>query len=171
MARALLGVAILAACGLALVAGQGTQLCDPNKAPGQPWNSLLSKNTYDPASKTSSECHDVQHALLACIRSQRTHVNVFDSSFAVGQQSGTRDARVTFSVLHFTPGMHCLTGMYCVAELYMTWRSPVKSSSDGCLNSYRCVSAVWCAAGCWSGSAWEHMSCCCAYQPGSAVPA
>lgn len=51
--RAVLVVVSLA-CLLGLTAATA-QICDASKAPGSPWNTLLTGNTYDASTKTASE--------------------------------------------------------------------------------------------------------------------
>lgn len=54
MARALLSLAVVAVC-IGLATAQ-LQICDPKKAPGEPWNTLLTKNTWDASANAASEC-------------------------------------------------------------------------------------------------------------------
>lgn len=54
MARAFLSLAVVAVC-IGLSTAQ-LQICDPKKAPGEPWNTLLTRNAYDASSNTASEC-------------------------------------------------------------------------------------------------------------------
>lgn len=51
--RAVLAVAVLALL-FSFVNAQ-LQICDNKKAPGAPWNTLLTQNVYDAASKTASK--------------------------------------------------------------------------------------------------------------------
>lgn len=54
MARAFLSLAGVAVC-ICLATAQ-LQICDPKKAPGEPWNTLLTSNQYDASSNAASEC-------------------------------------------------------------------------------------------------------------------